>query len=198
VARLGEDGRRARVGAGLSLRFVASAIATSHGRVARFERGDVRSIATDFLGAYCTVVGLDLGLRGYPAGDPLRDRAHSALLARFRRELPDNMRWRTEVPLPLQRDLRAWDAVIDGPGWQVHVEAETRLDDGQALERKLALKHRDGGGGQLLLLVSETRANRAALAALGSLRSLLPLDTREVLGALRAGRRPAGSGIVVL
>jgi len=159
----------------------------------------MRSPTTDLLGACCAVVGLDLAIRAYPAGDPVRDRAHTALLERLRAQLHPTLTWRTEVPLPLELDLRAWDAQIGGVGWRVRVEAEMRIDDGQALERRLALKVRDGGEGHVVVLVAETRANRAALVALRPhLRALLPLDTRAILTALRAGRDPGGNGIVML
>jgi hypothetical protein len=109
------------------------------------------------------------------------------------------LRWLLEVPVGSGVDLRAWDAEIRGPGWCAHVEAETRITDGQALLRNLSLKLRDGGRGPLILLVADTRSNRAALATLRpALRELLPLDARPILAALRAGRQPPGSGIVVL
>ncbi len=99
-------------------------------------------------------------------------------------------------------DLRAWDAEISGRDprpWRARVEGETRIADGQALERKLALKLRDDPGGHLILLVADTRANRRALAALGpGLREMLPFGPREIFGALDAGHEPPGSGIVVL
>jgi transcriptional regulator with XRE-family HTH domain len=199
TARVIEDIRQARVGAGLSIRTAARALGVSHSRVARLERGEVRAPTTDFLGAYCSVVGLDLHLRTYPAGDPLRDRAHVALLARFRQELHRDLRWRTEVPLGIPDDLRAWDGEIRGEGWSTFVEAEMRIGDGQALERRLALKMRDSGADRVILLVADTRTNRAALAVLREgWRDRLPLDTREVLAAVRAGKRPKESGIVVM
>ncbi len=135
----------------------------------------------------------------YPAGLPLRDRAHHALLERFRSQLPAALRWQSEVPLHISGDLRAWDGVVSTKDWQIAVEAETRLHDLQALERRIALKQRDSAGTAVILLVNDTRANRLVLrAARESLRALAPLDTRTVLGALRAGRRPPASGIVVL
>jgi hypothetical protein len=104
-----------------------------------------------------------------------------------------------EVPVGDGRDFRAWDAEIRGQGWRAHVEAETKLTDGQALLRKLTLKVRDGGRGPLILLVADTRANRSALATLRpALRELLPLDARPILAGLREGREPPDSGIVVL
>lgn len=110
--------------------------------------------------------------------------------------------WRTEVPLPIENDLRAWDGEIRGRDprpWRVRVEAETRVADGQALERKLALKLRDDPDGHLILLISDTRTNRLALNALGpGLRAMLPLETRPILSALGDGREPPASGIVVM
>jgi hypothetical protein len=187
------------VGAGLSLRFVAAAVGSTHGRVGRLERGELRSVDTAFLGACCAAVGLELALRTYPVGDPLRDRAHASLLGRLRTQIHPALEWRTEVPVLPERDLRAWDAEIRGPQWRVRVEAETRIDDGQSLERRLALKVRDGGPGHVILLVSETRANRNALLTVtAAMRDLLPCDSRPILAALREGREPPGSGIVVL
>jgi transcriptional regulator with XRE-family HTH domain len=202
VRRVAADALSARVSGGLSQREVARVIHCSHAKVGRFERGQISYPDLEFISAYCTVVGLDLAIRTYPAGDPLRDRAQRALLERLRIRLHPGLRWRTEVALPIQGDLRAWDAEIRGRDprpWRARVEAETRISDGQALERKLALKLRDDPGGHLILLVSDTRSNRAALRAIrGTLRSLLPLDTREILAVLGRGEQPVANGIVVM
>jgi transcriptional regulator with XRE-family HTH domain len=199
--RVALDARRARIGAGLSQREVALAIGVSHSKVGRFERsGNQRSL--EFVGALCAVVGLDLGIRAYPVGDPIRDRAQLALLERLRGRLHPTLRWRTEVPLPIPGDLRAWDAEVRAPKpnrWRARIEAETRIADGQALERRLALKLRDDPGGHLILLVSDTRANRAALRSIAAgFHDVLPLETRAILSALTAGRDPGGSGVVIL
>jgi hypothetical protein len=168
----------------------------------RFERGELDHLDVPRLGAWCEVVGLDLAIRAYPAGDPIRDRAQLALLERFRSRIHPSLRWRTEVPLPIEGDLRAWDAEVRGRDprpWRARVEGETRISDGQALERRLALKVRDDPEGHLVLLVSDTRANRVALPALAAgMRDLFPITQRALLAALREGREPPGSGIVVL
>jgi transcriptional regulator with XRE-family HTH domain len=181
---------------------VARAIGVSHSKVGRFERGAIRDPSLEFMAAYCAVVGLDLSIRAYPAGDPIRDRAQLALLDRFRARLHPSLRWRTEVPLPIERDLRAWDAEVSGPAverWRLRVEAETNVADGQALERRLQLKIRDDPVGHVVLLVSETRANRQAVRLLrDGLRETLPLDAREMMAALGTGRDPGASGIVIL
>jgi transcriptional regulator with XRE-family HTH domain len=202
VQRVIDDARAARIAAGLTQDDVGKAIGVSHARVGRFERGEIAQPELVFMSAYCAVVGLDLSIRSYPAGDPIRDRAHLALLERFRARLHPSLRWRTEVPLPIEGDLRAWDAEIrpaPPDQWRARVEAETRIADGQALERKLALKLRDDPGGYLILLLSDTKLNRATLRHLrDSLRPTFPLDTRAILAALRAGVDPGGSGIVIM
>lgn len=51
----------------------------------------------------------------------------------------------------------------------------------------------------MILVLADTRANRAALGALEStLGSDFPLRGREVLAALEEGRDPGGDGIVLL
>jgi transcriptional regulator with XRE-family HTH domain len=199
IERVRLDHREARVAQGLSLRAVARALDVSHTQVRRFERGELREPTAEFMSASCAVVGLDLALRAYPAGTPLRDRAQLALLERFRPRLHPGLAWRTEVPLPIPGDLRAWDAETGRDDWRVRVDAETAVRDGQRLERSITLKARDGGPGHVVLLVSDTRANRAALAVIREgLRELLPLDTRAVLAALGAGRSPGAGGVVFL
>jgi transcriptional regulator with XRE-family HTH domain len=202
MIRAGEEHRLTRVAAGLSLRACADASGASHQQLLRFEHGMLRRVMVADLGAWFAVLGLDLSIRTYPAGDPIRDRAQLALLERLRVRLHPSLTWRTEVPLPIDNDLRAWDAEIRGRDprpWRVRVEAETLVADGQALERKLALKLRDDPDGHLILLVSDTRSNRLALNALGpGLRAMLPLETRPILSALGDGREPPASGIVVM
>ncbi len=192
----------ARVGAGLSLREVAAACGASHQQLSRFERGELERVSLAEVGAWCAVVGLDLAIRGYPAGDPIRDRAQLALLERLRARLHPSLRWRTEVALPIEGDLRAWDAEITGRDpapWRARVEAETRITDGQALERRLGLKFRDDPVGHVILLVSDTRTNRRALTSIGvGLDHLLPAGTREMMAALSAGKDPGRGGIVIL
>ena len=202
MRRLGADHRIARVGAGLSLREAAAASGSSRSQIWRFERGEIDRVSISDLGAWFSVVGLDLVAKAFPAGDPIRDRAQLALLERLRSRLHPTLRLRTEVPLPIEGDLRAWDAEITGAKpnpWRARVEAETNIADGQALERRLALKLRDDPGGHLILLVSDTTSNRAAIKLLrNGLRELLPLETRQIMTALAAGRDPGGSGVVIL
>lgn len=198
LAIVGEDVHRNRIGAGLSLRAVGHAAGVDHVKLWRFERGLACRLRVDQIAAIGSVVGLDVRLRAYPAGDPIRDAGQVRLLARLRPRLHASLRWSTEVPLPIEGDMRAWDAMIRGRDWRRPVEAETVLDDIQALERRLALKRRDGGEDHVILLVADTARNRRALAAAPGAFADLPLRTREILGALGRGEDPGGSGIVIL
>ena len=84
-------------------------------------------------------------------------------------------------------------------GSSIGVEAETRLSDIQAIERKVLLKARDADLDIAILLVAETRANREILELhREALRSSFPLDTREVMAAITKGTPPRANGIVVL
>jgi hypothetical protein len=68
----------------------------------------------------------------------------------------------------------------------------------QAVDRKIALKRRDELVDHVILLVADTPRNRRALAAARSAFADMPLRTREILVALRAGVEPSGSGVVLL
>jgi transcriptional regulator with XRE-family HTH domain len=199
LVRVLEDVHGARVAAGLSQRRVARAVGVSHSRIRRLEGGQLVDPPLDLLAATCAVVGLNLVIKAYPGGDPLRDTAHARLLARLQSAVHPALRFRTEQPFPVKGDLRAWDATIAGPYWICHVEAETAVTDGQAMTRRLFLKIRDGGSGRVLLLLSDTPRNRGALTVIrASLRDTLPLDGRSILHALRRGRDPGGNGILLI
>ena len=171
----------------------------SHAQLGRIERAELPNLTVEQLSRACAAVGLRLSVRAYPDGDPVRDGAHRALLERFRRLLPSGTGWLTEVPLPIPGDRRAWDGVATLAGRRVAVEAETRLADVQALERRLALKRRDGGLDLLLLVVADTQSNRRALAVhREALRHAFLADGRTIRAALGRGELPTMSGLVVL
>jgi hypothetical protein len=182
----------------LSLRAVAAATGTSHQQLIRFERGRIDHVSVQDVGAWCATVGLDLVLRAYPAGDPIRDVGQQRLLDRLQPHVHASLLRRTEVPLPIRGDLRAWDMLIEGRGWRIAVEAETVLDDLQGLERRLARKQRDGGIDVLIMLVADTRRNRRALEAAPASFAGFSREARTTLRALRAGTNPGRSAIVFL
>ncbi len=165
----------------------------------RIERGTLPNVTVRQLATACAAVGLKFTGRPFPDGDPVRDSAHARLLERLRVRVRDRGRWRTEVLVTGGSDSRAWDAHLLLEGVPVAIEAEMRLTDIQALDRKIALKQRDSGVDIVILLVADTVGNRRALAAhRESLRARFPLDTRAVLAALGAGQAPSASGIVIL
>ena len=195
----GAEIRLTRRGAGLSLRAVAASVGMSESTFGRIERARIPNVSVRQLATACAAVGLKFAGRPYLDGDPVRDAGHARLLERLHAIAPDRAPWRTEVPIRGERDGRAWDAELTLGGEIVAIEAEMRLSDIQALDRRIALKRRDAGQDLVILLVADTVGNRRALAAhRESLRSSFPLDTRAVLAAVRAGRPPTSSGIVIL
>jgi transcriptional regulator with XRE-family HTH domain len=199
LALVAEELRDARLSAGLSQSVVAAASGLSTTQISRIERVHLGSASFDQVARLASVLGLDLSVKFYPAGQPLRDRAHLELIARFRARLGPGLSVRTEVPVPIPGDARAWDLVVDGGPMPIGTEAETRLRDWQALERRIALKARDSGIDRVIVLVSATRANRAALRLVeASGRAMFPVQSRAALRALAEGRDPGGSAIVVL
>jgi len=201
---IGREIDRARLERGLGYAVVGRAMGMSGVQVARICRGQVPGVSLERLAQLCAVVGLELAARGYPVGSAIRDHAHVALLERLRVRLAPELRWRLEVPvieLPLAGavDLRSWDAAIDGFGWTIRVEAETRVSDDQSLIRRVTLKQRDGSIDCVVLLLSDTRHHRELLDAAGdALRTLFPIGPRAALSALAAGRKPPGSCLVLL
>lgn len=198
LAALGRELRRARVGSGLSQRTLEAATGISKSEIGRIERGRAPMVPLRVVIRHATALGLALPLKPYPSGDALRDTGQGRLLERFRQRLHPSLRWQTEVPLPIPGDRRAWDAVCGREKWRVGVEAETVLDDSQAVDRRVRLKGRDGGVDHVVILLADTPRNRRALEAAAAGFSEFPLRTREIMTALASGHEPRGSGIVVL
>ncbi len=196
--RLAAELETARLAAGLSYRELARQLGVGHELVAKALRADASVLTVDVVAKLAAVLGLELGASLHPVGDPVRDKAHLALIRRFRARLGPGLTWRSEVPIPIAGDRRSADGVIAGPGFGILVEAETRLDDVQALERSIAGKQRDLGIGRVILLVADTRHNRDVINRVGELRLRFPLATRACLLALARGLDPGGDALVIL
>jgi len=190
-----DDARRR---AGLSFRELARRLGVSVEKVQRALRGEPGSLTIDFAARIAAVLGQQLSVGLYPDGDPVRDRAHLALLARLRTRLAPGLRWRTEVPIPIAGDHRSGDALIGGDEFDVLIEAETHLHHIQALERSIAGKQRDLGASRVVLLVSDTRHNREVIRDVAELRRRFPIGTRAFLAALGRERDPGGDALVIL
>jgi transcriptional regulator with XRE-family HTH domain len=198
LARIGDELREARITAGLTQAELGSIVGTSSSEISRIELGQSSHVPYPTLALMAAALGLDVPLRAFPDGDPVRDAAQLALLTRFRTRLP-GLQHVAEVPLGIVGDRRAWDEVVSGRDWSMAVEAETRLRDLQALQRRLALKLRDGRRDRLILLVADSRHNRHVLRLAGdSLRASFPIPGREALAALEQARSPSDSAVVLL
>ena len=197
--QIGDEIHMARLATGLSQEEVGGVLGFSHSKVGRIERAEDPSVAVADLTRLAAVVGLELSVRAFPSGAPHRDQAHAALLDRLRRRLHPALRWQTEVPFLTMNDLRAWDALISGPDFRIGVEAETRVRDGQALERRVAIKRRDGAVAWVILLLADTRTNRAFIRdRAADLRAAFGLDMSTALKALAHGRDPGGDALIAL
>jgi transcriptional regulator with XRE-family HTH domain len=184
----GNQIRIARQSSGLSMREAAEAVGMSRASFGRVERAQMANVSVRSLCLAAASVGLEFSGRTYLAGEPVRDKGHLRLLARFRERLPSGAPWATEVPLPIPGDLRTLDARTTLARRVVGIEAEVRLGDLQAIERRLLLKKRDARLDVLVLLVADTRHNRAVLRDhREDLRASFPLDARQILLAVSRG-----------
>jgi transcriptional regulator with XRE-family HTH domain len=199
VALVAREFRIARLDRGLSQRAVAAAVGIDRSSISRIERGRAEDLSLVTAAELLAAVGLELSVRAYPAGAPLRDAAHADLLRRFRARLHRSLDWATEVPLPIPGDLRAWDAMVTGDRWRCGIEAETRPRDGQALERRIALKQRDGEVDFVILLLLDSRHNRAFVREHADLlHARFPVAGARALELLGAGVAPGGNAVVLL
>jgi transcriptional regulator with XRE-family HTH domain len=196
--KLGGEVRGARRMAGISQDTLGAAAGLSGSEVGRIERGEAPWLTVVHAARLLSVLGLDLWTGAYPAGPPLRDAGHLRLLASFEARMPSSVRCVREWPIPNARDRRAVDLFLDGFPLRTGVEAETMLDDIQALQRDINLKRRDAGLERMILLVRDSQRNRHILRSTDALRRMMPLDTRAVMSALSRGHDPGADGIVIL
>lgn len=199
----------ARLALGLSFEDLGKAVGISGQQAARICRGRSPDVSIRRLSGLLAAVGLDLSARAFPGGPPVRDAAHLTLLARFRERVSASVSWHLEAPVvgpagasafpTAPYDRRAWDVVLEGPGWRVGVEAETRLGDIQALERRLSLKQRDGDVRVVILLVNDTSHNRRIVSdAQARLRDRFPGSARQAFRNLATGLAPTADTILLL
>jgi hypothetical protein len=81
---------------------------------------------------------------------------------------------------------------------RVGVEAELRPTDLQALQRRIALKKRDGLVDRVVLVLADTRHNRSLLRLVGdSLRDSFPIQGRAARAALRSAS-DSGADLLIL
>ena len=193
-----EEFHEARVGGSIGQQQVAAALGRSDAWVSWTESGGNAAVSVVQMAQMLACVGLALSLRAYPAGGGLRDAGQLSDLEQFASLVAPTWTWATEVPIPIVGDLRAWDGVLRGP-CSIGVDAETRIRDLQAVDRRVMLKQRDSGISRVVILLPDTRNNRSMLvAAAPAIKVNYPIDSGVALEALRRGRDPGGNAIIVL
>lgn len=201
VGTLGNELRDARLSYGLSQQALAAAVRMPASKISRVERAALPSLSVRDAALIATAVGLDLSVKTYPGGAPIRDSAHAHHLQRLLHHISRPLRYRTEVPLPARDgfpDLRSWDATITDQTEEMGVEVEMKLHDAQAQTRRIHLKWRDGGVTRLLVVVADTKGNRRVITEFEQYFAQLPrLRTSRVLSSLAAGHLPP-TGMILL
>lgn len=177
--------------------MVGAAAALTQSQVSEIERGRYPGVSIDALSRHAVAVGLDLSVRLFPGGEPIRDRAHAALLERFRKAVGEGWDWAAEVPLPIRGDKRAWDRRLQGAGVAIGIEAETRPTDMQEVQRRLGRKKRDGDIDRLILVLPNSEWCRRLLR-LNDLETTFPVPGRIALRALQEGRDPGGDALILI
>jgi transcriptional regulator with XRE-family HTH domain len=185
---------------GISQSEAARRAGMSQSQLSRLERGELDAPTLDQLCRAIRAVGLVPAFQRYLGDVRVHDRAQLAVLSRFEGLVAPPVRIRREVPLPLSRDNRAWDARLTDGERRASVECVSRLDDTQALARQIALTSRDDpSAGPVLLVLNKTAHNRDVLRLhREAMRDQFPLDGGAIAAALRSGRVPAASGIILL
>jgi transcriptional regulator with XRE-family HTH domain len=198
-ADTGRELRLARHNAGLTLAAAGRRIGWSRTKLSRVELGRNPRVSVEDLVLIGAVVGVRPSIRFYPTGRPVRDIGQIELLAALTARMHARWSHRHEVPMPIAGDLRAADLVSSINGCSLMVEAYRRFSDAQAQVRAARAKHRDLGTDRLLILIEDTRANRAAVSAvLADLRPTFPVSARSMLLALGTGVDPGGDGLLML
>lgn len=94
-------------------------------------------------------------------------------------------------------DRRAWDRLLRGEDVVIGVEGETRPIDMQELQRRLALKKRDGGVDRLILVMPNSDWCRR-LIRLNDLGAAFPISGSVALKLLSEGRDPGGDAVILI
>jgi transcriptional regulator with XRE-family HTH domain len=188
------------MGAGLSQSSAARAAGMSASQWSRLERGTIAR--PDIVQVCCAarVLGLRTSVKLYPVESALRDAGQLRLFGRLHAAMGAPLTIRREGGLPIAGDLRAWDAMMSDGRASCYADLETHITDAQAFERRLRLKQRDDPRAKVVLAVLTRSDHHRRLLAehREAFRDLLPLDSAAVLRALRAGRCPPASGLVLV
>lgn len=206
----GEDIRRLRVEAGVSLAQLAEVVGVHRSHIARIEANQVRP-SLEVLTAIGVALGADLGVRYFPgAGPRLHDRFQAAMLETVLRSL--DPRWVMALEVPVTQPSRGViDLVLTDRASPVVVAAEVQselrrleqqirwsTEKADGLAQRLI---RDGSGtlvtvSRLLLLRSTVTTRELARRYAATLSAAYPARTEDVVRALTMPSLPwPGAGI---
>jgi transcriptional regulator with XRE-family HTH domain len=199
VVELGRELRLARLQHGLSQEALGHAIGMSDTQVGRIERGEVPGASVVCLTRLLSVAGLELSARV----SDRRSAARQGATGIAQTVSEDRLR----PPSRGGRKSQSAPSATFGPGTrysvsariEMGIEAETRLTDLQAVQRRITLKCRDREVGQAVLLLAGTRTNRVMIRTFEtSIRNAFPIPGRVALRALREGQLSSGSALILV
>jgi transcriptional regulator with XRE-family HTH domain len=100
LQQIGEETRDARIQAAMSQAVLGKAVGLSQPQISRMERAQLRNLSVLDASRTASVLGLDLVVRLYPGGTPLRDAAQADRLRRILKHVRAPLTYRIDVPLP--------------------------------------------------------------------------------------------------
>ena len=203
--RIGEDVRRLRLDAGVTLRQVAGVTGLDPSHIARIEKG-LTHASLESLTAIGLALGADLSVRFYAGSGPrLHDRFQAPMVEALLRSLAPSWSARVEVPVPGARRGVA-DVVLDARAARLLVVGEAQSEF-RRLEQQLrwiaekATAFAEAGDdrlhvGRLLILRSTTATREIARRFDQTLTTAYPARTRDVIDALMRDATWPGNGII--
>jgi transcriptional regulator with XRE-family HTH domain len=199
--RFGRELRIARIASGLTQVQLGRLAETSQQEVSAAERGDpgVSLSVRCRLAAGC---GHELGWRLYPvSGVSLRDSGQLTLANAIVGRL--HASWMPHLEFPVApRDARAADILLSHTTEVAEVEIERALVDFQAQLRAAQLKRQEialheSRPVRLIVALPDSKAARQKLASVKDvLLQALPIPSRRIWAALRAGEPIGGDGLL--
>ena len=205
---LGEDVRRIRLDAHLSIADLGRAIGIDDAHLGRIEAGQAHP-STEVLTAIGVALGADLSIRYFPGSGPrIHDRFQAPMVETLIRSL--HQRWRVELEVPVSEPARGViDAVLRDRSTGLIVATEVQSDL-QRLEQQIRWGHEkavglagrlaDAGSSpsvfELLILRSTVRTRDLARQYAATLHAAFPARTADAYDSLTAATSWPGSAIV--
>lgn len=201
VRRLGRDLRTARLALGLSQAEIGRRSGTVQSTLSEIERGQ-HSADLMTLFQIAAAVGLQPVLNLYPNGRVrLRDTGQLAIANLLIARAGPAWRPILEHPIGQAPDLRAADLVFVSTQEVLDLEIERNLADLQAqlrsgMLKRDALRERYKVPVRFVLVLPDTSRLRGIVAEAPALKSVLPMNSSDVLATIREGNALGGDGLL--